>query len=96
MAELTGKAIKSYLIEEQVGLGGMGTVYRARDINLDRPVAIKIMHPQYSSRSSFRERFLREAKAMSKLQNHPSIIPVYEFGEESGSLFMVTEFVPTG
>ena len=73
--ELIGQQIEHYQIEGIIGEGGMGTVYRAIDVNLARPVAIKIMHQQYADETEFQQRFQQEAQAAARLE-HPSIVSV--------------------
>ena len=75
-----------------VGQGGMGAVYKARQKELDRVVALKILPPAISQDPSFAERFTREAKALAKL-NHPGIVTLYEFGKADGLFFFLMEFV---
>ena len=69
-----------YEILALVGAGGMAEVYRARDTRLDRTVAIKVLHPSFASNPQRRERFEREARAISSL-NHPHICALYDVGE---------------
>ncbi len=71
----------------------MGTVYRGRDITLQRDVAIKLMHPQYSRQNEFQERFLQEARAAARF-DAPGIVKVYDFGQYNGQLYIVLEFIP--
>jgi serine/threonine protein kinase/predicted esterase len=75
-----------------VGRGGMGAVYRARQPGLERWVALKVLPPQSTQREGFAERFMREARALARL-NHPSIVAVHEFGEAGGMPYFVMEFV---
>lgn len=82
-----------YQIEGRLGSGGMAVVYRARDLTLERTVAIKILREDYSSDPAFRERFHQEAKAAANLA-HPSIVTIHDFGLDMGRLFIVMEFVP--
>ena len=77
---------------ELIGRGGMGVVYKARQRKLDRPVALKILPPDADRDPSFADRFLREARALARL-NHPNIVSVYEFGENGGFYFIVMEYV---
>lgn len=93
MANLIGQKIEHYRIEGVIGEGGMGTVYKAVDTNLARPVAIKVMHPQYAAQTEFQQRFQQEAQAAARLE-HPSIVRVYHFGREQGYLYIVMELVP--
>jgi tRNA A-37 threonylcarbamoyl transferase component Bud32 len=79
-------------ILELVGKGGMGAVYKARQKQLNRFVALKILPPGIGSEPAFAERFTREAQALARL-NHPSIVTLYEFGETSGQFYFLTEFV---
>ncbi len=83
-----------YRIESLLGGGAMGSVYRARQVALDREVALKVMHPSLAQRPDFAARFHREAKASSHL-SHPSLVAVTDFGQEpSGLLYLVMEYVP--
>ncbi len=72
-----------YEIVSSIGAGGMGEVYRARDTRLDRTVAIKVLPEHLSSNPQLRERFEREAKAISSL-SHPHICPLYDVGHQDG------------
>lgn len=83
----------AYEIIGLVASGGMGAVYRARQVSLDRDVAIKLLPREYGADEEFRDSFESEAKAMAKL-NHPNLIAVYDFGEADGLLFIIMEFVP--
>ena len=89
-----GTALGPYAIAAQIGTGGMGEVYRARDTRLNRLVAIKFLSSQIADESS-RRRFQQEAKMASAL-NHPNIVTVYEIGELDGQQYLVTEFVDGG
>lgn len=82
-----------YRIIEQIGAGGMGVVYRARDERLDRDVAVKVLPPGTLADDSARKRFRKEALALSRL-NHPNIATVHDFDSEEGIDFLVTELVP--
>ncbi len=79
-------------IVELLGKGGMGAVYKARQPELDRYVALKILPPEIGKDPAFAERFMREARALAKL-NHSSIVAVYEFGEVDGLYYFVMELV---
>ena len=81
-----------YEILSSIGAGGMGEVYRARDTRLDRTVAIKVLPEHLSSNPQLRERFDREAKAISSL-SHPHICPLYDVGHQDGVNFLVMEFL---
>ncbi|MCO5183500.1 MAG: protein kinase [Anaerolineae bacterium] len=96
MSDLIGRQIANYLIEERIGDGGMGSVYRARDLNLGRQVALKVMHPHFARRPEFRERLKQEASAAAQL-DHPSIVQIYEFGEDADSnLYIAMEYLRDG
>jgi eukaryotic-like serine/threonine-protein kinase len=90
--KLVGKRLGSYQIVSQVGAGGMGEVYRARDTRLDRTVAIKILPERLAERGELRERFEREARTIASL-NHPHICTLYDVGREGGTDYLVMEFV---
>ena len=87
-----GSRIGSYEIVVLLGAGGMGKVFRARDLQLGREVAIKVLSEEASKDEGRVHRFLTEAKAASAL-NHPNILTVYGFGEENHSPYIVTELV---
>ncbi len=82
-----------YLLQKLVGRGGMASVYQARDLMLERPVAIKVLREAYSRDPAFRERFRQEAKAAANL-SHPNIVTVHDFGYDKGRLFIIMEHVP--
>lgn len=81
-----------YVLEEQIGKGGMATVYRARHVRLERHVAIKIMHTVFLQDESFRQRFEREAQIVAKLE-HPHIVPIYDYSEHNGSPYLVMKYI---
>jgi serine/threonine-protein kinase len=81
-----------YELQEPIGRGGMATIYRADDLRMGRPVAIKILREVYSSDPKFVTRFQREARAASLLQ-HPNIVQVYDYGQSGESYYIVMEFV---
>ena len=82
----------SYEVVEQIGVGGMGEVYRARDVRLGRTVAIKVLPDTVASDPARRSRFETEARAASAL-NHPGIVTVFDIGTENGRAYLVTEFI---
>ena len=88
----TGKCFGHYEIIKQIGAGGMGEVYLAKDKKLDRQVAVKILNEKFSRDESNLERFIREAKAASAL-NHPNILVIHEIGEADDAHFIVSEFI---
>jgi len=82
-----------YQLLDQLGKGGMAVVYRARDLMLERFVAVKLLREDYSRDPAFQQRFRQEAKAAANL-SHPNIVTVHDFGLDQGQLFIVMEFVP--
>jgi eukaryotic-like serine/threonine-protein kinase len=82
-----------YDVLRQLGQGGMGSVYLARDRTLDRDVAIKVINSEVASNATLRERFLLEARTVAKLR-HPGIVSVFAAGESNGLLYFVMEYVP--
>ncbi|MGO9294402.1 MAG: protein kinase domain-containing protein, partial [Streptosporangiaceae bacterium] len=90
-----GSRIAGYLLEEQIGRGGMAVVFRARDERLGRQVALKILSPALSADNAFRQRFIGESRAAAAVDD-PHIIPVFEAGEASGVLFIAMRYVPGG
>ena len=87
-----GTRFGPYEILAPIGAGGMGEVYRARDTRLDRTVAIKVLPEHLSSNPQLRERFEREAKAISSL-SHPHICPLYDVGHQDGIDYLVMEYL---
>ena len=81
-----------YELHRRLGRGGMAEVFLARDQLLDRPVAVKVLFPEFATDPAFVERFRREAQAAANL-NHPNIVGVYDWGEEDGTYFIVMEYV---
>src|SRR5665213_3128042 len=81
-----------YEIDREIGRGGMGVVYLARDVRLDRPVAIKVLSPGLSGDAELHERFLREARTAARL-SHPNIVSIYSEGEAGGRPFIVMQYV---
>jgi YVTN family beta-propeller protein len=88
----TGSVLGDFRIDDEIGRGGMGVVYRAAQISLERPVALKVISESLSDREGFRERFERESRLAASL-DHPNIIPVYAAGEHDGVLFIVMRYV---
>jgi serine/threonine-protein kinase len=81
-----------YEMHRHLARGGMSDVYLAKDLLLDRPVAVKVLFPEYARDPTFVERFRREAQAAANL-NHPNIVAVYDWGQQSGTYFIVMEYV---
>jgi tRNA A-37 threonylcarbamoyl transferase component Bud32 len=87
------RTLGRYELIEEVGTGGMATVYRGRDTALDREVAVKILHPHLASRAESRARFSREARAVARL-SHPSILEIFDYsGDAAPESYLVTEFI---
>jgi serine/threonine protein kinase len=84
--------IAGYRIEGRLGRGGMGEVYRAVQLSLDRRVALKVLSPRLAEDAVFRRRFLRESRIAASI-DHPSIIPIYETGEDGGLLYIAMRYV---
>ncbi|NDJ34710.1 MAG: serine/threonine protein kinase, partial [Chloroflexi bacterium] len=84
-----------YEIIDEIGRGGMGVVYRARDQRFNREVAIKVLPRAISSREELAERFNREAQAIARLE-HNAIVPVYDYGDENGALYLVMRLMGGG
>ena len=88
---MANKMLGKYELLEELGRGGFGTVYRARDTSLDVERAVKLLHPALASDPEFIMRFKREAQFAARLE-HPAIVPVYEFGELEGAYFLVMKY----
>jgi len=87
-----GENIGPYRIVEQLGQGGMATVYKAYHASLDRYVALKALHPAFNEDKTFASRFQREARVVAKLE-HPNIVPVYDYAEHEGRPYLVMKFI---
>src|ERR1043165_754592 len=81
-----------YAIERELGRGGMGAVYLARDLRLDRPVALKVLPPEFAGDSALRERFLRETRTAASF-SHPNIVPVHSVEDRDGFLAFAMGYV---
>ena len=92
---LPGSSLGRYELIEKIGQGGMATVFRARDPQLDRMVAVKVLPSFENEDPAFVERFKREAQSVAGL-NHPNIIQVHDFGEDKGFMYIVMELVTNG
>jgi serine/threonine protein kinase len=90
---LIAKEFAGYRIDSRVGRGGMGVVYRATDLSLDRPVALKVLTEELANDPEFRRRFVSESKLAASL-DHPNIIPIHAAGEHDGILFIAMRLVP--
>jgi serine/threonine protein kinase len=87
-----GQILGHWEIVKQIGEGGMGVVYLAKDQKLDRLVAIKVLNRKYEQREDNIRRFVQEAKTASAL-NHPNILTIYEIGELEDSQYIVSEYI---
>jgi eukaryotic-like serine/threonine-protein kinase len=92
MNELAGQSLGGYLLEEEIGRGSMGMVYRGKQIALGREVAIKVLPRSLAKDASYVARFIREAQIIAGL-NHPNIVQIYDAGQQNGLLYFVMEFV---
>ena len=90
-----GATLGRYRIVQQLGRGGMATVYRCHDPNLDRYVAVKVLPSFHTEDPTFLGRFTQEAQTIARL-NHPNILQVYDFGEDKGFTYIVSELIPGG
>ncbi|MGN6663707.1 MAG: protein kinase domain-containing protein [Solirubrobacterales bacterium] len=90
-----GSEVAGYRVEELIARGGMGVVYRATHLGLDRPVALKVIARELADRPGFRERFLRESRLAARL-DHPSVVPVYDSREVDGELIVAMRLVRGG
>ncbi|NJC95349.1 MAG: hypothetical protein C3F07_16350 [Anaerolineales bacterium] len=89
-----GKVLNNrYQLLERIGTGGMADVFRARDLMLERTVAIKVLHEHYSNEKGFQDRFRQEARAAANL-SHPNIVTVHDFGFDNDQIFIVMEHIP--
>lgn len=87
-----GEQVNGYTVMEQLGRGGMATVFKAYHASLDRYVALKVMHPVFMEDDNFQARFQREARVVAKL-DHPNIIPVYDFSVHNGLTYLVMKYI---
>jgi serine/threonine protein kinase len=90
-----GEQIGHYRVDTMLGRGGMGAVYRAFDLNLARPVALKVMHRHLADQGRFKQRFMQEAQAAARL-DHPSIVNIHNFGQDGETLYMVMTYIEGG
>lgn len=90
---LVGQRIAEYRVESEIGRGGMAVVYKARDLRLERTVALKLLAPELARNDTFRKRFAHESRAAAAI-DHPHIVPVFEAGEYQGVLYIAMTYVP--
>ncbi|MBN2387148.1 MAG: protein kinase [Anaerolineales bacterium] len=92
MSFTVGETVGPYRIVEQLGHGGMATVFKAYHAALDRYVALKVLHPAFMEDPNFLARFQREAKLVARL-DHPNIVPIYDYAEHEGRPYLVMKFI---
>jgi ligand-binding sensor domain-containing protein/tRNA A-37 threonylcarbamoyl transferase component Bud32 len=95
MQQQIGRRLGAYRIVEQIGQGGMATVFKAYQASMDRYVAIKILPSHYTEDESFAARFTQEARTLARLE-HPHILPVHDYGEQEGTTYLVMRYVRAG
>jgi eukaryotic-like serine/threonine-protein kinase len=95
MDDMVGHALGSYQIVEQIGAGAMATVYKGYHPIMERYVAIKVLPDRFARDSTFRARFLREARTIARLENR-YILPIHDFGEDNGIHYLVMRYVTGG
>ena len=88
----TGTVLGGYRIDGVAGQGGMGVVYRATQLGLDRPVALKVIAAELADNADFRDRFKSEAQLAASI-DHPNVVPIYEAGEAEGVLYLAMRYV---
>ncbi|MDZ4765103.1 MAG: serine/threonine-protein kinase [Chloroflexota bacterium] len=92
---LSGQRLGQYQLREMLGVGGMGVVYRAYDINLRRDVALKVLSPSFAAQSGYLERFYREAEIVARLE-HTNVVPIYNYGVEAGTSYLAMRLLTGG
>jgi len=92
MNELAGQSLGGYQLDEEIGRGSMGMVYRGKQIALGREVAIKVLPRALAKNATYVARFIREAQIIAGL-NHPNIVQIYDAGQQAGLLYFVMEYV---
>lgn len=90
---LIGQTLGQYRVIEQIGEGGMATVFKAFQPGLNREVALKVLPPHFAKQADFTERFAREAQAIGNL-HHPNILPVYDSGQDKGFSYLAMRYIP--
>ncbi len=89
---MADQALGGYMLEEEIGRGSMGIVYRGKQIALERDVAIKVLPRSLAKDASYVARFIREAQIVAGL-NHPNIVQIYDAGQQDGLLYFVMEYI---
>ena len=89
---MIGRTLAHFRIDEKLGSGGMGVVYRATDLTLDRRVALKLIAPSVAGDEEFRARFERECRVAASLE-HPHVVPIYHAGQEGERLYVTMRFI---
>jgi serine/threonine protein kinase len=93
MQALIGQTLGQYRVIEQIGAGGMASVFKSYQPGLDRDVALKVLPPSFAKTGDFSERFVREAHAIGNL-HHPNILPVYDSGQDKGYSYLAMRYIP--
>ena len=91
-SDLIGRQVAGYRVEREIGRGGMAVVFRARDLRLERTVALKLLAPELARNDTFRKRFTHESRVAAAI-DHPHIVPVFEAGETDGVLYIAMRYV---
>src|SRR3989338_10105698 len=95
MPDLAGQTLGQYRILEQIGLGGMPTIFKAYQPGMERLVALKVLPQHYAANPKFVQRFEQEARLIAKLE-HRNILPVYDFGSHDGTTYLVMRYLQAG
>ncbi|MFN2284662.1 MAG: serine/threonine-protein kinase, partial [Anaerolineae bacterium] len=90
-----GKTLGNYRLVDQIGQGGMATVFKAYQPSMDRYVAVKILPSHFTQDATFVARFTQEARVLARLE-HPHILPVYDYGEQEGITYLVMRYIEAG
>lgn len=89
---MIGREVAGFRVEAMIGRGGMGRVYRAIQLDLGRPVALKVLSPDFADDADFRERFVRESRVAASI-DHPNVLPIYDAGDANGLLYIAMRYV---
>src|SRR5438876_8488104 len=95
LGSLIGRSLGQFRIDERIGAGGMATVFKAYQTNLDRYVAVKVLPAFHARDPIFVKRFVQEARSVAKLA-HPNIVQIHDFGDQNGITYIVMEYVDSG
>ena len=95
MHQYTGKRLGAYQLIEQIGQGGMATIYKSYQPSMDRYVAVKVLPSHFTQDETFSARFMQEARTLARLE-HPHILPVHDYGEQEGITYLVMRYIEAG